>query len=260
MNNNRLSRNQFLNRLPKTIIHKGGDIVSIRDDVNKRLQGVYNSTTTTPTTTSVNTTVNTTNTTTATANNNANNTITDLSNSNNYDDDNKNNIGSNNSTDNCADSKSSLSIFYDRKNYVIGNENNNISKNNHQMNIPIDKHLNIKCLIKTKASSSSSSRPSSSSSQLPPSSQSSSSSISNINNMITTIQIKLIDQPTIIAKMYSYETIGDLKSYIIQHFTSSSSTSLSLAISSSSSTAAADKASSLLEFEIRSAYPSKVLG
>jgi hypothetical protein len=78
--------------------------------------------------------------------------------------------------------------------------------------------------------------------------------------MITTIQIKWIDQSTIIAKMYSYETIGDLKSYIIQHFTSSSLSSTISPPSSSSTTVVADKASNHLEFEIRSAYPSKVLG
>lgn len=234
---------------------------------------MYNSTATSSTTTAT-TTTNTIATTTATATN------TDVSNSkNNDDDDSKNNTNSN----------TSLSLLYNREKYFtgynkIGYDNNsidddnitpsvsnkqshsinhlhseahifdNISKNN-KTKVPIDTHLNIKCLIKTKASSSSFSRPSSSSQ---PSSSSSSSLSNDSYNMITTIQIKWIDQSTIIAKMYSYETIGDLKSYIIQHFTS---LSLSSTVSPpSSSTVAADKASNHLEFEIRSAYPSKVLG
>ena len=207
---------------------------------------MYNSTTTSTTTTASTTT-----------NTIATTTNTDVSNSKNNDDDNKNDT--NNDT--------SLSTLYDGKKYFTGYNNNsndddnftpsvsnkqshyvfdNISKNN-KTKVPIDTHLHIKCLIKTKASSSSFSRPSSSS-------QPSSSLPNDSYNMITTIQIKWIDQSTIIAKMYSYETIGDLKSYIIQHFTSS------LSPPSSSSTVAADKASNHLEFEIRSAYPSKVLG
>ena len=192
---------------------------------------MYNSTTTSTTTT------NTIATTTA-----ATTTNTDVSNSKNNDDDNKNDTNNNTSLSTLYDGNFTPSVS-NKQSYSITHLQSeapifdNISKNN-KTKVPIDTHLNIKCLIKTKASSSSSSQPSSSSSSLSNDSY----------NIITTIQIKWIDQSTIIAKMYSYETIGDLKSYIIQHFTSSLST------------VAADKASNHLEFEIRSAYPSKVLG
>ena len=179
----------------------------------------------------------------------------DVSNSKNNDDDNKNDTNNSTSLSTLYDGNFTPSVSNKQSHSITHLHSEapifeNISKNN-KTKVPIDTHLNIKCLIKTKASSSSFSRPSSSSQPL-----SSSSSLSNDSyNMITTIQIKWIDQSTIIAKMYSYETIGDLKSYIIQHFTSSLSPP-----SSSSSTVAADKASNHLEFEIRSAYPSKVLG
>jgi len=200
---------------------------------------VYNSTTTSSSTT---TTTNTIATTTATTTN------TDVSNSKNNDDDNKNDTNNNTSLSTLYDGNFTPSVSNKQSHSITHLHSeapifDNISKNN-KTKVPIDTHLHIKCLIKTKASSSSFSRPSSSSQP-----SSSSSSLSNDSyNMITTIQIKWIDQSTIIAKMYSYETIGDLKSYIIQHFTSSLST------------VAANKASNNLEFEIRSAYPSKVLG